>query len=276
MSHESEDEPIVTKGRYSAQALEVIKVLDARIDDVYREIQEQPFWKALHDPANSNETLQAIFREVFFSIYSYQKHTTEAGFHMIGKFPKSETRLLKLTTLHKVEESEHGEWALRDFAILGGEKEMAVASEATPATFAVASVWWRMAMTEEPLGYFGAEYLFEYLTLIVSQPLLVLFKNRGFKADGLKFIIDHATEDEKHAILIRSLICEVVTRYPETAASMIRCFDYFRQVYPLPVWTEAYHRAIQAPGSQLQWDGDFPWPEVANTVPEGGAIIGNG
>lgn len=246
MSHDTEEEFTPTPSRYSAQALEVIKVLDSRIDDVYREIQEQPFWKALHDPANSNEQLQAIFREVFRSIYSYQKHTTEAGFLMIGRFPKGETRLLKLTTLHKVEESEHGEWALRDFEILGGDKEKAINSAPSPATFSVASVWWRMGMTEEPLGYFGAEYLFEYLTLIVSQPLLVLFKDRGFKAGGLKFIIDHATEDEKHTILIRSLICEVVTRYPETAAAMIRCFDYFRQVYPLPVWTEAYERAIKS------------------------------
>lgn len=245
MSHEIEEELSPPPGKYSAQALEVIKVLDARIEDVYREIQEQPFWHALHDPANSNEHLQAIFRELFLSIYSYQKHTTEAGFHMLGRFPKSETRLLKLTTLHKVEESEHGEWALRDFGILGGNKEMAMTCAQSPATFAVAGVWWRMAMAEEPLGYFGAEYLFEYLTLIVSQPIVGLFKERGFKADGLKFIIDHATEDEKHAILIRSLICEVVTRYPETAPAMIRCFDYFRQVYPLPVWTEAYERAIQ-------------------------------
>jgi hypothetical protein len=36
------------------------------------------------------------------------------------------------------------------------------------------------------------------------------------------------------------------TKKPQTEAAMIRCFDYFRQVYPLPVWTEAYQRAIEA------------------------------
>ena len=151
--------------------------------------------------------------------------------------------MLKLTTLHKVEESEHGEWAFRDFQILGGDKKYAMKTPPSPATFAVTGVWWRMAVAEEPLGYFGAEYLFEYLTLILAQPIVELFRQRGFKADGLKFIIDHATEDEKHAKLVRHLISDAVTRYPDSEAAMIRCFDYFRQVYPLPVWTEAYGRA---------------------------------
>jgi hypothetical protein len=58
-----------------------------------------------------------------------------------------------------------------------------------------------------------------------------------------------------------------------TDAAMIRCLDYFRQVYLLPVWTEACHRAIQDSGSKPSGDGDFPWPDVAA---EGGSIIGNG
>ncbi|MFM2082471.1 MAG: hypothetical protein RL380_1162 [Verrucomicrobiota bacterium] len=242
MSDETEILP--SQGRYSARATEVIKILDERIDDVYRQVQAQPFWHTLLDAKTSNETCLKIFREVFLAIYWYQKHTTEAGFHMIGRLPKSETVMLKLTTLHKVEESEHGEWALRDYGLLGGDKGFAIKTPPNPATFAVTGVWWRMAVAEEPLGYFGAEYLFEYLTLVVAQPLVALFKQRGFKADGLRFIIDHATEDEKHAKLVRHLICDAVTRYPESEAAMIRCFDYFRQVYPLPVWTEAYNRAM--------------------------------
>ncbi len=87
--------------------------------------------------------------------------------------------------------------------------------------------------------------MFEYLTVIVAQPKVEFFKKRGLKADGLRFIFDHATEDVKHAKLIRHLISDIVTRYPESEASMIRSFDYFRQVYPLPVWTAAYQRAIE-------------------------------
>jgi len=250
----NEPEILLSQGRYSALATELIKILDARIEAVYRQVQEQPFWRTLLDAKTSNETCLAIFREVFLSIYWYQKHTTEAGFHMIGRLPKSETVMLKLTTLHKVEESEHGEWAFRDYLILGGDKAYATNTPPSPATFAVTGAWWRIAVAEEPLGYFGAEYLFEYLTLIVAQPIVSLFKQRGFKADGLRFIIDHATEDEKHAKLVRHLICDAVTRYPESANTMVRCFDYFRQVYPLPVWTEAYERALGL--AKPAWDGN--------------------
>ena len=32
----------------------------------------------------------------------------------------------------------------------------------------------------------------------------------------------------------------------ESVAAMNRCFDYFNAVYPLPVWEEAYERAMHA------------------------------
>lgn len=238
-------ETLPSDSRYAPRALDVIKELDARVEDVYREVCEQRFWHALLDPQTPSEVCLRIFREVFLSIYWYQRHTTEASFHMIGRFPKSEATMLRLTMLHRIEEAGHSEWALRDYSRLGGDSRFATTSPLSPATFAVSGVWWRMAMVEEPLGYFGAEYLFEYLTLIVAQPMVALFKQRGFRADGLGFIIDHATEDEKHAKLVRHLIADAVTRYPGSEVAMLRCFDYFRQVYPLPVWSEAYERAMR-------------------------------
>lgn len=246
MNDELLDRTYEKEGRFSQNALNLIETLDARIDDVFREVSDQTFWKTLLDPSSPNQHLQAIFREVFLSIYWYQRHTTEAGFHMIGRLPGDEERLLKLLMLHKIEEAGHNRWAFRDYQLLGGSADFADSTPMSPACYAVTGVWWRMAVTESPYGYLGAEYLFEYLTMIASQALVPEFQRRGFKAEGLNFIIDHATEDEKHAVLIRSLICEVVTKYPETEAAMLRCFDYFRQVYPLPVWNEAYDRALRS------------------------------
>lgn len=235
---------IATQNRYSAQATALIRKLDARIDEVFLEVQRQPFWQTFTDSKTSDATLKALVREVFLTIYWYGKHITEAEFHMVARLPKTENKLLKSITLFIVEEAEHPEWALRDFEILGGKHEYALSSPMSPAAFAVTGVWWRMAVAEEPFGYFGAEYLFEYLTFVVTQPLVEIFKQRGFKAEGFQFIIEHATEDEKHAKLLRHLVCDIVTRYPQAEAAIIRCFDYFRQVYPIPVWTEAYQRAI--------------------------------
>ena len=145
--------------------------------------------------------------------------------------------------LHKTEEAEHGLWALRDYLELGGEAARAKDAPPDPATFAVASVWWRLAQVEDPWAYLGAEYLFEYLTVKVTEPLVEIFHRRGFPPVGLQFIIEHATEDVQHATLIRSLIVEVATRFPGSEAAMLRGFDYFQQVYPLPVWSAAYERS---------------------------------
>lgn len=233
-------------GRYSARAHEVIATFDARVHEVFQQVQQQTFWKTLLNPETPPETLTRIFREVFLAIYWYQKHTTEAGFHMIGRLPGHEETLLKLLMLHKIEEAGHNAWAFRDYELLGGSVQYANTTPMSASCFAVTGVWWRMATAESPFGYIGAEYLFEYLTMICSQALVPVFKDRGLKADGLRFIIDHATEDEKHTKLVKHLIMDCVTRYPESEAAMLRCFDYFRQVYPLPVWTEAYQRALAA------------------------------
>lgn len=239
-----------TEERYSQHARETVALLEERIEAIYRQVQQQPYWPVLFAPDTPVSLLRAIMRELFLQVYSYQRHTTEAGFLMIGRLPKDENKLIKSTILHKTEEAEHGEWALRDYIALGGDENHARTVAPDPATFAVAAVWWRMALVEEPLGYFGAEYLFEYLTMKVTQPLTALFAKREMSEEGLGFVIEHATEDEKHARLFRHLIADCVTRYPESADAMVRCFDYFNQVYPLPVWEAAYQRALQSESNE--------------------------
>jgi hypothetical protein len=100
-----------------------------------------------------------------------------------------------------------------------------------------------MAGTEDPLGYLGAEYLYEQLTALATKAALPLIAKRNLKEDGLRFVIEHATEDAKHAMFLKHQILDVVSRYPESLESMLRCFDYFAQVWPLPVWEEAFGRA---------------------------------
>jgi hypothetical protein len=160
---------------------------------------------------------------------------------MFGRLPKSEVRLIQALCCHKAEEAEHGIWAAEDHRKLGGSAQ--TQAKPSPATFAVASVWWRMAETEEPLGYLGAEYLFEELTALVTGALLPLIEARDLPRDGFRFIIKHASEDAKHALFLKHLILDIVTRYPDSAQAMYRCFDYFNQVYPIPVWDEAFERA---------------------------------
>jgi pyrroloquinoline quinone (PQQ) biosynthesis protein C len=245
-THETHEAEIPDNPRYSREANELIAELDRRVQSTLDEVRAQPFWKTLNAPDTTPQVVQKIFREVFLSICMYQPVTTEAGFHMLGRLPKHEIMLMRASMLHKIEEAEHGEWARRDYVRLGGDEKAARTIAPTPTTFAVGSVWWQMANVEDPVGYFGAEYLFESLTAVIAQDLVGIFKKHKMAGSGLEFIIDHATEDVKHAKLFRHLICNTATKYPESAAAMLRCYDYFRHVYPIPVWNEAYARAMAA------------------------------
>jgi hypothetical protein len=222
---------------YSEQAYKVFAELDERVGRVFEEVKAFRGWKHIHDPATPRAEIIRIISEIFRSVVMYQAHTTEAGFHMFGRLPKNEVRLIRALCGHKAEEAEHGLWAAEDHRKLGGDASQ---KKASPATFAVAAVWWRMAQIEDPLGYLGAEYLFEELTARVTQALI---EQRDLPRDGFRFIISHAVEDAKHAAFLKHLILDIATRYPDSAASMFRCFEYFNQVYPLPVWDEAFVRA---------------------------------
>ncbi len=230
--------------QYSPEAYATFEELDRRVSDIFSQVQAWRGWRLISDPASPRDRIMALVREIFRSVVWYQSHTTEAGFHMFGRLPKHEVRLIQALCSHKAEEAEHGVWAREDHAKIGGLAREA-ALPASPATFAVAAVWWRMAEVEEPLGYLGAEYLFEQLTALVTQAALPVIEGRDLPRDGLRFVIEHATEDAKHAAFLKHLILDVVTRYPESRAAMLRCFDYFHAVYPLPVWDEAYERAMK-------------------------------
>jgi hypothetical protein len=228
---------------YSLEAYRTFEELDRRVTKILGDVQEWRGWRKIIDPATPKADIIALVREIFRAVSWYQSHTTEAGFHMFGRLPKADVRLIQSLCGHKAEEAEHGVWALEDHGKLGGVTSDATSVPPSPATFAVAAVWWRMAQVEEPLGYLGAEYLFEQLTALVTQAALPIIDGRDLPRDGLRFIIEHATEDVKHATFIKHLILDVVTRYPHSAAAMLRCFDYFHAVYPLPVWDEALQRA---------------------------------
>lgn len=226
---------------YSHEAQAVFRELDERVSSIFQEVMAWRGWQMITDPAVPREDIMALVREIFRSVTWYQAHTTEAGFRWLGRLPKADVRLIQALSHHKAEEAEHGVWAKEDLAKTGGRD---VGTPPSPATFAVAAIWWRMAEAEDPLGYCGPEYLFEQLTALVTQAALPIIEGRDLPRESLRFIIEHATEDVKHATFFKHTIMDVVTRYPGSGAAMLRCFDYFHQVYPLPVWDEALSRAM--------------------------------
>ena len=234
------------RSRYDDGARAVLQALEQRTSDVVQDVTRLSGWRAVFAEDVPNDAIRAMLREIFLTICQYQPTTTEASMHWLGRLPKTEHRLMRSLVMHKAEEAEHGEWARRDYLALGGIRER-LDDPPTPTTFAVGAQWWRMAAAEDPFGYLGAEYLFEYLTARVCQLVLPAFQSRRLPMEGLGFLVEHATEDIKHTNLISLHILDVVTRHPSAGDAMLRCFDYFRYVYPVRVWRDAMDRAVVAP-----------------------------
>jgi hypothetical protein len=174
---------------YSPEAWATFNELDRRVSAIYAEVIEWEGWKTISKPDVPTQEIFALVKEIFRSVAWYQSHTTEAGFHMLGRLPKGEVKLIQALCSHKAEEAEHGEWAKEDLEKLGSTQSH---NPPSPATFAVSAVWWRMAQVEDALGYLGAEYLFEQLTALVTQAALPIIEARKLPQDGLRFIIEHA------------------------------------------------------------------------------------
>lgn len=229
--------------RFPKHAVDVIQALDDRIARCASEVKQSPMWHTLVNPSTSNDAVAKIVREIFRTIAVYQPRTAEAGFLMVGRLPKGDLELLRALVGHRVEEGEHGLWAAEDFEALGGRRDE-LRQPPSPACLAVAAVWAYMADHEDPFAYLGGEYLFEMLTPLITADAMAEFERRRLPMKPLRFIVEHATEDIKHSNMFKIVICQYLTRYPEAAPAVLRGFDYFKHVYPLPVWQEALDRAL--------------------------------
>ena len=217
--------------------------LDARIGRTLAEIRDTEMWQTLVDPETDPQLVRLMMREVYLEIYSYQPHVIEATIAIIGRMPKIDPKMIQRMLIHQAEEADHGEMALRDYAALGGDAAAARQRRPSPAAFAVASIWWGLWRMEDPFAYLGALYPFEGLTPIVSQEVLKVLAARGFPKGALEFVSFHATEDVKHAELVRKLLKYVAHTYPSSKDAIRQGLECFLAVYPLPVWSTAFKRA---------------------------------
>jgi hypothetical protein len=229
---------------YTNDARRLLRVLEARLDDVVERVHDSQVWKALCSSDSSACLVRGVIREIMLEICAYQPLTTRAGFAMLGRLPKHETKLLTSLVHHKSEEAEHSEWAKRDFLLLGGTASRLIAAP-SPASYAVIAVWDALAEYEDPFAYLGAEYLFECLTMRLAPELVSVLRTNGFPLGNIGFVVEHASEDVKHTNLIVHWILDVASRYPDRQDAIVRGFDYFAHVYPSAVWAAAFERALR-------------------------------
>jgi hypothetical protein len=227
--------------------IRVVAELDQRVANVVKEFQASALGQLLAEPNSSASLLAATIREIYWEIHCYQPFTTKAGFSLIGGANPEDRKVMRTLLLHKWEEVEHRVWALEGYKSLGGDQSrIGREGELTsPGAFAVAAVWERLARTVHPLAYVGAEYLFEDLTARLAKLATESLSTRDLSQQGLRFIVDHASEDEKHSQLLKKLIQDILRSHPSLGSQIMFAFDCFRQVYPMPLWLASYARAKQ-------------------------------
>jgi pyrroloquinoline quinone (PQQ) biosynthesis protein C len=226
----------------------IIAYLDRRIADVVKGVEATPLWKDLINPKTKPDFIRRLMQEVYLEIASYQPHVIEAAICSIGQMPRSmPVRMIKAMLRHQAEEFDHGEMALRDYVALGGnEDDVRSRLRISDASFTVSAVWWMITRLRDPFAYLGALYPFEGLTPVISARVKAILAGKQYPDNALEYIEFHSTEDIKHANLIKALIEETVTRYPEAEQSIKDGVERFLAVYPLPVWNTAYERAKAA------------------------------
>ena len=247
-----------------------IRDLDERVDALFEVVASTPCWTELHGCHTPPGRFQAILREMLLSIHWYQAQTSEAELLMLKRLPRRGLRTVDHLYQRKNEARGYGRWALGDYLALGGDQKIAKMLPPDPAVFAVASVWWHLVQVEDAWSCLGAAYLFEHLMSCVARPIVETLRKRGLREADLPFLVQHAAENAPHRYPIREVIVEVVTRLPAAEASILRGFDYFQQVFPLPLWEYAYERSN--PGVR---DGyRDPWLSYVSSLRDGDGARG--
>ncbi len=220
-----------------------VEKLEEKITSVLSEIEKTEVYQIVSSPDSSPLLVASIVKYILLEVYSYGSHVTEATYMAIGRMPKDRPDLMKPLVTHLLSEVDHCEMALKDFVKLGGNEEWARNRRITPASLAMAGTCRMLAQFESPFAYLGYMYLFEALTLILTQRAQEALQAKGFPVEAQHFIDEHATEDIGHTRLLGNMIRRIVALYPESESAIEYGFDCFAGVYPLPVWKAALQHA---------------------------------
>lgn len=217
--------------------------LEAKTLQHLARIESSEFYQSVFDPAADQRYVATVIKYILLEVFSYGPHVTEATFTAIGRVPKTRPDLMQIMINHDLDEVDHGEMALKDFVLLGGDETWARSRRITPASWVMASVVRMLSERESPFAYLGYMYPFEALTPILTERLQKQLKAKGFPISAQRFIDFHATEDIAHAKVLKTLVERVVREYPDAASAIEYGFDCFTEAYPLPIWKAAVGNA---------------------------------
>lgn len=217
-----------------------VEQLETRLAGLVRRLESTPVYSAVFRAAPDPEVVTALLREIYKEIAAYQPHVTEATFTAVGRMPKREA-MVRTMILQQVEEVEHAEMARRDYLALGGVDDRAPMS---PESAAVAATCRFLGERGHPASYLGFMYLFEALTPMVSARVQHVMQAVRYPSAAREFVDLHAVEDIRHTDQVAQMIQDVEREDPAAGQEVLWGFDVFAAVYPIPLWSACFDRAV--------------------------------
>src|SRR5437016_1907788 len=96
--------------------------LERRTSEHLLRIENSPAYRAVESERTSSKFTAAVVKHVLLEVFSYGPLITEATFTAIGRWPKTRPDLMKMATIHILEEVDHCELAFKDYVKLGGDE----------------------------------------------------------------------------------------------------------------------------------------------------------
>jgi hypothetical protein len=228
------------------QTGDLIAWLDTRMGLLLCRIETTGFWRTLTSPSVDHELLSEMMKQLHLELVSYQADSIQGAITAIAHVSRSmPVKTVKMMLSTQADRFGVIDMALRDYVALGGDEAYARDEHRTsPAAFAVASLWKTVADQRDPFSFLGALYPVECLTPIVAQRLKAVLRKHGFPASAMESVEFLSDPENDRTLLMKRLIQDTVYRNPGSERSIKEGLDRLLAVYPIPVWTTAYERAV--------------------------------
>lgn len=228
------------------QTGDLIAWLDTRMGLLLCRIETAVFWRTLTSPSVDHDLLGEMMKQLHLELVSYQADSIQGAITAIAQVSRSmPVQTVKMMLSGQADRFGLIDMALRDYVALGGDEAYARDEHRTsPAAFAVASLWKTVADQRDPFAFLGALYPVECLTPIVARRLKAVLREHGFPASAMESVEFLSAPENDRTPVMKQLILDTVSRDPASERSIKEGLDRLLAVYPIPVWTTAYERAV--------------------------------
>lgn len=226
-----------------------LHAMDLSIAAAARQFEGQDYWEFFSNPNSTPDIVVSIIRELMLEIWSYQRSVNESVLQAISRKGRliDEHPMVKAMLAVQLGDTDDGAMALEDYATLGGDKDAAVNRRPSPSSLVLMATVKYLAEHSDPLCCLGCIYFLERFSEIIASKVEPTLVRLGYPANRLRFLQLHANKQVNRISLLSDVIASCEERYEQAAESLRYGCQCFGQVYPHPLWAEAYERAL---GSQ--------------------------